>query len=246
VCHGTVTNTVERKVFGDLGPVGDGQVRNCEDLRLSCLFNASKRSSVFPSGCEVAQVDSVKTSRRPPRINLAFLSEDRASKIGNRDPKTADLNSTGPQTFLLAQSTMTTMPTTRDGEFDTLEEILGASRMTTTSLDLDLAFGVVDSNTDLDRTHLLSLPPPLSSPLLLLLLLLGAHLRSKIFHCHNYVFPLYDGWLSCDKPFFLSLSYSPLAQRSDSPPFFTPGCFNDGIFPLLIVASSPVSLLLLS
>jgi len=51
---------------------------------------------------------------------------------------------------------------------DTLREILGALFMATPSLDLDLAFGAVDSNVDLVRTHLLpppsSLPPPLPSP----------------------------------------------------------------------------------
>jgi len=40
--------------------------------------------------------------------------------------------------------------------------------MGTPSLDLDLAFGAVDSNVDLARTHLLSTPcpppPPLPSP----------------------------------------------------------------------------------
>jgi len=59
-----------------------------------------------------------------------------------------------------------------DNDFDeTLGEILGASFMTTPSLDLELAFGAVDSNVDLDRTHLFSPLSPLSSPLLLLLLL---------------------------------------------------------------------------
>jgi len=56
-----------------------------------------------------------------------------------------------------------------DGDFDdTLGEILGASFMATPSLDLDLAFGAVDSNVDPARTYLLSplfpLPPPLASP----------------------------------------------------------------------------------
>ena len=63
-----------------------------------------------------------------------------------------------------------------DGNFDkTLGKILNASFRVTPSLDLDLAFGAIDSNVDLARTHptplpLLSLP----SPLLLLLLLLGS------------------------------------------------------------------------
>jgi len=51
---------------------------------------------------------------------------------------------------------------------DTLGEILGASSRVTTSLDLDLTFGAVDSNVDLACTPLLSplstLPPPLASP----------------------------------------------------------------------------------
>jgi len=56
-----------------------------------------------------------------------------------------------------------------DGNFDdTLGEILGASSRVTTSLDLDLAFGAVDSNVNLACTPLLSplspLPPPLVSP----------------------------------------------------------------------------------
>jgi len=56
-----------------------------------------------------------------------------------------------------------------DGNFDDASgEILGASFMARPSLDLDLAFGAVDSNVDLARTHLLSppspLPPTLHSP----------------------------------------------------------------------------------
>jgi len=48
-----------------------------------------------------------------------------------------------------------------DGNFDdTLGEILGASFRVTPSLDLDLAFGAVDSNVDLACTHLLSPPSP--------------------------------------------------------------------------------------
>jgi len=49
-----------------------------------------------------------------------------------------------------------------------LGEILGATFMASPDLDLDLAFGAVDSNVDFDRTPLLSplspLPPPLTSP----------------------------------------------------------------------------------
>jgi len=56
-----------------------------------------------------------------------------------------------------------------DSNFDdTLGKILGASSRVTTSLDLDLAFGAVDSNVHLACTALLSplsrLPPPLASP----------------------------------------------------------------------------------
>jgi len=51
---------------------------------------------------------------------------------------------------------------------DTLSEILGASSRVALSLDLDLAFGTVDSNVDPACTPLLSplfpLPPPLASP----------------------------------------------------------------------------------
>ena len=48
-----------------------------------------------------------------------------------------------------------------DSDFDdTLGEILGASFMAPPSLDLDLAFGAVDSNVNLDCTNL---RPPLSS-----------------------------------------------------------------------------------
>ena len=64
-----------------------------------------------------------------------------------------------------------------DGNFDdTLGEILGASSRVATSLDLDLAFGAVDSNLDSLAHHfsLHSPPSPLPSPLLLLLLLLGS------------------------------------------------------------------------
>ena len=56
-----------------------------------------------------------------------------------------------------------------DSDFDgNLGEILGTSSMATPSVDLDLAFGAIDSNVDLARTHLLSppstLPPSLPSP----------------------------------------------------------------------------------
>jgi len=56
-----------------------------------------------------------------------------------------------------------------DGKFDdALGEILGASSRVSTSLDLDLAFGTVDSNVDPNCLSLLSplfpLPPPLASP----------------------------------------------------------------------------------
>jgi len=51
---------------------------------------------------------------------------------------------------------------------DTLSKILGASSRVAPSLDLDLAFGTVDSNVDPACTPLLSplspLPPPLASP----------------------------------------------------------------------------------
>ena len=53
-----------------------------------------------------------------------------------------------------------------DGDFDdTLGELLGDSFRVTPSLDLDLAFGAVNSNTDLACTHLLSPPSPLPPPL---------------------------------------------------------------------------------
>jgi len=56
-----------------------------------------------------------------------------------------------------------------DGNFDdTLSEILGASSRISTSLDLDLAFGSVDSNVEPACTPLFSplspLPLPLASP----------------------------------------------------------------------------------
>ena len=51
---------------------------------------------------------------------------------------------------------------------DALSKILGASSRVSTSLDLDLAFGTVDSNVEPACTPLLSplspLPPPLASP----------------------------------------------------------------------------------
>jgi len=56
-----------------------------------------------------------------------------------------------------------------DGIFnDTLCELLGASSRVATSLDLDLAFGAIDSNVDLACTSFIfplsPLPPPLASP----------------------------------------------------------------------------------
>jgi len=55
------------------------------------------------------------------------------------------------------------------GDFDgPLKEILGAAFMAASFLDLDLAFGAVDSIIDFDRTDLLPslspLTPPLASP----------------------------------------------------------------------------------
>jgi len=53
-----------------------------------------------------------------------------------------------------------------DGNFDdTLGEILGASFRDTPSLDLDLAFGAVDSNVDIACIRLLFSPCPLPPPL---------------------------------------------------------------------------------
>jgi len=68
-------------------------------------------------------------------------------------------------------ATMSTMPTTMI--LITLGEILGASFRDSPSLDLDLAFGAIDSNVDLACTRLLFPPSPLH-PLLLLLLLMGS------------------------------------------------------------------------
>jgi len=52
--------------------------------------------------------------------------------------------------------------------------------MATPSLDLDLAFGAVDFNVDLARTHLLSTPCPIPPPLLSLLPLLQLGSPSEI------------------------------------------------------------------
>ena len=53
-----------------------------------------------------------------------------------------------------------------EGDFDdTHGEILGASFRATPSLYLDLAFGTVDSNIDLHRTHLFFPVSPLLTPL---------------------------------------------------------------------------------
>jgi len=72
---------------------------------------------------------------------------------------------------------------------DTLSEILGVSSRVATSFDHDLAFGAVDINDDLACTSLLSplsaLPPPIA-----FCCCWGAHLRSRSFHNHNYLFPL--------------------------------------------------------
>ena len=83
---------------------------------------------------------------------------------------------------------------TNDGNFDdTLGEILGASSRGTTFLDLDLAFGDVNSNVDLACTPLLSpLSPPFPSPHLSssFCCCRGTHLRSRSFHYHYHLFPL--------------------------------------------------------
>ena len=72
---------------------------------------------------------------------------------------------------------------------DTLSEILGVSSRVATSFDHDLAFGAVDINDDLACTSLLSplspLPPPIA-----FCCCWGAHLSSRNFHNHNYLFPL--------------------------------------------------------
>jgi len=86
-----------------------------------------------------------------------------------------------------------------DGDYPgTLGEILGAPSMATPVLDLDLAFGVVDSNVNFDRTPLLSLfSPPPSPPLSSFFCCCwGAHLRSRSFHYHNHPFPLLVAALS--------------------------------------------------
>ena len=51
-------------------------------------------------------------------------------------------------------------------DFDgNLGEILGDLSIAMPSFNLDLAFGVVNSNVDLARSHLLSTPSPLPPPL---------------------------------------------------------------------------------
>jgi len=58
------------------------------------------------------------------------------------------------------------------------------------SLDLDDAFGAVDSNVDLARTRILSPPYPLPFSLLLFLLLLGSPSEIQEFALSNHLFPL--------------------------------------------------------
>ena len=72
---------------------------------------------------------------------------------------------------------------------DTLSKILGASSMVASSLDLDLAFGTVDSNVNPALHYSLHSPPSphLSSSFCCCW---GAHLRSRSLHCHNHLFPL--------------------------------------------------------
>jgi len=82
-----------------------------------------------------------------------------------------------------------------DSDFDdTLGEILGASFMAPPSLDLDLAFGAVDTSVNLDRTHLVSplslASPPLPSPSFSATAGEPIRLRSRSFHCYNHLFPL--------------------------------------------------------
>ena len=74
--------------------------------------------------------------------------------------------------------------------------------MATPSLDLDLAFGAVDSNVDLDRTHLLS-PlhlSPLPSNVILLLLLLGSPSEIQEFSLSESTFSPVGGCLVISAP----------------------------------------------
>jgi len=75
--------------------------------------------------------------------------------------------------------------------YDTLSDILGASSRVSTCLDLDLAFGTVDSNVNPASISLSTLPP-VPSPRLSssFCCCWGAHLRSRSLHCHNHLFPL--------------------------------------------------------
>jgi len=81
-----------------------------------------------------------------------------------------------------------------DGIFDdALCKILGVSSRVATSLDLDLAFGAVDvlCRPRLHSTSLSTLPPAPSPRLSSSFCCCwGAHLRSRIFHYHNHIFPL--------------------------------------------------------
>jgi len=93
-----------------------------------------------------------------------------------------------------------------DGIFDdALCEILGASFRVARSLDLDLAFGVVDVNVDLACTSLLSplspLPPPIASPPPSAAA--GESIRDPGVFIVIIVFPPY-WWLSYNKLFSLS------------------------------------------
>ena len=92
-----------------------------------------------------------------------------------------------------------------DDFLDILEEILGATFMPSSVLDLDLAYGAADSNVDSDRPLFHSPPSPLPSPFFLLLLLLGSPPEIQKVSLSLSSFPPF-WWLSCNKLSSLSLS----------------------------------------
>jgi len=144
---------------------------------MNALVQAPGRATVTVSSSVVSASIPLSPGRSlylPTQSQASYRSASarRPSSVFDVDNEEADARKnvvvTDVHADVHASAAMTddTVNDADDGNFDdTLGEILGASFRVTSSLDLDLAFGTVDSNVDLACTHLLSPPSPLSPPL---------------------------------------------------------------------------------